>query len=253
MPEIILEVKELRKIYKVGTERIRALDGVSFKVPRGQICCVVGSSGSGKSTLLNQLAGLEKPTSGCVIIAGYNISAFSENKLARFRQRYIGFIFQSYNLLGSMTALENVSLPLLFRAIGKRKRFHVAKKALDNVGLSTRMNHRPSQMSGGQQQRVGIARAFVANPKIIFADEPTGNLDSVTSAEVLNMMLKLCRENDQTLLMVTHDSEIAKFADRVITLMDGRIISDINNTALNDKSNNAGDETNLKEDEGNHE
>ena len=232
MANSIIAVENLRKVYKVGSEQVVALDNINFTVPAGQVCCIVGTSGSGKSTLLNQLAGLEKPTRGKVIIGGHNISAFSENRLAVFRQKYVGFIFQSYNLIASMTAVENVCMPLIFRGMDKTKRLHAAKKILAEVGLAGRMRHTPSQMSGGQQQRVGIARAFVANPKIIFADEPTGNLDSKTTIEVMNMMVRLCRTNKQTLVIVTHDPELAKYADRIITIIDGNIVDDIPNESI---------------------
>ena len=234
MPEPIIKVKDLRKVYRVGSETVIALDNINLEVMPGQVCCIVGTSGSGKSTLLNQLAGLEKPTRGAVAISGKNISRFSENRLAKFRQKNIGFIFQSYNLLPNITALENVSMPLIFRGIPKTKREKAAKKILAEVGLSGRMAHKPSQMSGGQQQRVGIARAFVANPKIIFADEPTGNLDSKTTIEVMRMMIRLVREHDQTLVLVTHDAELAKYADRIVTIHDGNIVRDEANESIAD-------------------
>jgi len=228
----IIRVKNLRKVYKVGGEHVVALDDVSFEVPTGQICCIVGTSGSGKSTLLNQLAGLEKPTRGEVYIGKRNIAAFSEDKLAKFRQKYIGFVFQSYNLMASMTAVENVSLPLIFRGADKSTREKAAKNILAEVGLKGRITHTPAQMSGGQQQRVGIARAFVANPKIVFADEPTGNLDSRTTTEVMRMMAGLCRQHSQTLILVTHDPNLAKYADRIITILDGNITSDRKNRSI---------------------
>ena len=234
MPEPIIKVKDLRKVYRVGMEQVVALDKINLDILPGEVCCIVGTSGSGKSTLLNQLAGLEKPTKGAVVIGGRNISRFSENKLAKFRQKNIGFIFQSYNLLPNITALENVSLPLVFRGVSKKKREKAAKKILNEVGLSGRMAHKPSQMSGGQQQRVGIARAFVASPKIIFADEPTGNLDSKTTIEVMSMMIRLVREHNQTLVLVTHDPELAKYADRIVTLFDGNVVSDKENESIAD-------------------
>lgn len=234
MAEPIIRVKDLRKVYRVGGEQVVALDRINLEIPAGQVCCVVGTSGSGKSTLLNQLAGLEKPTRGGVIIGGRNISQFDENQLARFRQKNVGFIFQSYNLMPSITALENVSMPLVFRGIPKEKREKAAKKILREVGLSGRIRHKPAQMSGGQQQRVGIARAFVASPKIIFADEPTGNLDSHTTIEVMRMMIRLVRENSQTLILVTHDPELAKYADRIVTIIDGNIVNDAANTSIVD-------------------
>lgn len=226
MPEPIIKVRDLRKVYNIGGERVMALGGVSLDIPSGQICCVVGTSGSGKSTLLNQLAGLEKPTKGCVIIGGHNISEFSENRLARFRQKHVGFIFQSYNLMPSITALENVCMPLVFRGVPRSKREKAAKKILAEVGLAGRMGHKPSQMSGGQQQRVGIARAFVASPKIVFADEPTGNLDSKTTIEIMRMMVGIVRQNRQTMIIVTHNPELASYADRIVTLTDGVVVSD---------------------------
>jgi putative ABC transport system ATP-binding protein len=232
MNEPIIRVKNLRKVYRVGSEQVVALDDISFDVPTGQICCIVGTSGSGKSTLLNQLAGLEKPTRGQVFIGKHNISAFSENRLARFRQKNIGFVFQSYNLMASMSALDNVCLPLIFRGVDKEKRVRAAKKILAAVGLSGRIRHTPAQMSGGQQQRVGIARAFVANPKIIFADEPTGNLDSRTTVEVMRMMIRLCHQNNQTLILVTHDPSLARYADRILTILDGNILSDEENLSI---------------------
>lgn len=225
----IIQVKGLRKVYRIGSEQVVALDAIDLDVPRGQVCCIVGTSGSGKSTLLNQLAGLEKPSKGQVLIGGTNISQLSENRLARFRQKNVGFVFQSYNLIPAMTALENVSMPLIFRGIDKNKRNKAARRILKEVGLLNRANHKPSQMSGGQQQRVGIARAFVARPKIIFADEPTGNLDTRTTIEVMRMMVRLCKEYSQTLILVTHDNEIAQYADRIVTLRDGNIISDLPN------------------------
>lgn len=233
--EVVISVQNLSKIYKVGSERVVALDNINLDIYTGQVLCIVGTSGSGKSTLLNQLAGLEKPTHGRVLIGGRNISAFTEDQLAKFRQRYIGFVFQSYNLMPAMTALENVQLPLMFRGVPKRARIKAAKKALKEVGLADRMHHKPSQMSGGQQQRVGIARAFVATPKIVFADEPTGNLDTRTTIEVMRMMVRLSRENNQTLVIVTHDQEIAAYADRIVTIRDGVLIEDKPNQSLADR------------------
>ena len=231
----MIAVKNLTKIFRVGSEKVVALNDISLQIPKGQICCIVGTSGSGKSTLLNQLAGLEKPTKGQVFVTGKNISALGEGPLARFRQKNIGFVFQSYNLMATMTALENVSMPLIFRGMPKKKREVVAKRILKEVGLSDRAQHRPNQMSGGQQQRVGIARAFVATPKIIFADEPTGNLDTKTTIEVMRMMVRLCREYKQTLVLVTHDGEIAEYADRIVTMRDGIIVSDVANISLADR------------------
>lgn len=223
----IIEVKNLIKIYKVGSERVVALDNISFSVKEGEICCILGTSGSGKSTLLNMLAGLEKPTKGEIIVKGTHIEKMNEKRITRFRQKNIGFVFQSYNLLQDLTALENVAMPLTFRGVSKKKREKMAKRFLHMVGLGQRMYHKPTQMSGGQQQRVGIARAFVAMPHIVFADEPTGNLDTKTTKEVMQLMVNLCRQYNQTLLLVTHDRDIAAYADRILTIVDGRIISDV--------------------------
>ena len=225
----MIKVENLRKVYKVGGEKVVALDNISLHIEKGEFCCIVGTSGSGKSTLLNQLAGLEKPTKGKVKINGQLVSKMTEKELATFRQNNIGFIFQSYNLLPTLTAMENVAFPLLFRGIDKKTRQKKAKKILKDMGLGERMNHKPGEMSGGQQQRVGIARAFVGRPKVIFADEPTGNLDSATTEQVMKMLLDISRENNITFVMVTHDPELAKMAPRIITLKDGRVVSDMRN------------------------
>lgn len=226
-PKPIISVRDLRKVYQVGDEKVVALGNINLEILQGQIVCIVGTSGSGKSTLLNQLAGLEKPTRGAVYIGKTNISLLNENQLAIFRQHFLGFVFQSYNLLPTMTALENVALPMIFKGIGRRKRNKAALKMLAAVGLKKRAYHKPTQMSGGQQQRVGIARAFVSHPKVVFADEPTGNLDTHTTIDVMKMMVRFARRYDQTLIIVTHDAEIADYADRVITLIDGEIRSDL--------------------------
>jgi len=199
------------------------VDDVSFAIKKGEFCCLLGTSGSGKSTLLNLMAGIEKVTSGKIIIKGKDISDMNENALARFRQRYLGFVFQSYNLINSMTALENVEFPLVFKRVPLKKRRKQAKEILAKVGLENRLAHKPKEMSGGQQQRVGIARAFVAKPEIVFADEPTGNLDSKTTKEVMELIRQMARENRQTIVMVTHDQSLAAYADKVIHISDGKI------------------------------
>lgn len=223
--ETIIEVKDAKKIYKVGNERVIALDGVSFTIDKGDFCCLLGSSGSGKSTLLNIMAGIEKITSGEVLIKGKNITKMGEHQLAKFRQKYLGFVFQSYNLINSMNAIENVELPMIFKEISKKVRIKKSKEMLKKVGLEARMKHKPTQMSGGQQQRVGIARAFVANPEVVFADEPTGNLDSKTSSEIMNIIKQMAKEHNQTIVMVTHDINIAKYANKIINIHDGKIVS----------------------------
>ncbi|HJA24939.1 MAG TPA: ABC transporter ATP-binding protein [Candidatus Fournierella merdigallinarum] len=223
----IIRVEQLRKVYRVGKEKVVALNDVDLAIEPGEICCIVGPSGSGKSTLLNQLAGLEKPTRGKVYIGRHEISAMSENELAKFRQAHLGFIFQSYNLLPNLTAAENVALPLMFKGVPRKKRLEQAREELKRMGLGKRAGHKPTEMSGGQQQRVGIARAFVAKPKVIFADEPTGNLDSTTTRQVLYRMLTMAKENGITFVMVTHERDLASVADRVITIRDGRVESNI--------------------------
>lgn len=223
----LIKVKNLRKEYIAGEDKVIALKDVTFDIMPGEICCIFGTSGSGKSTLLNQLAGLESPTSGEILIGNIPISKLSENDLAIFRQRYLGFIFQSYNLMETMTAAENTALPLMFKGIDKKTREQSAKSILETVGLSHRLNHYPSQMSGGQQQRVGIARAFITKPKIVFADEPTGNLDTKTTIEVMEMIKDFAHKYNQTIILVTHEPDLAEYATRVITLADGEIISDI--------------------------
>ena len=222
--EPVIKVKDLYKIYRVGEERVRALNGVSFTINRGDFCSIVGTSGSGKSTLLNMLAGLEKPTKGEIVIAGEHMEQKSENQLVAFRREHIGFIFQSFNLMATMNAIENVALPLTFQGMDKKRRNKKAEEMLDLVGLTSHKKHKPNQMSGGQQQRVGVARALVVEPEIIFADEPTGNLDSNTSVEVMNLMKKVGREKNQTLVMVTHDNYLAGFADVILRIRDGKII-----------------------------
>ena len=222
--EPVIQVKNLYKIFRVGSSKVRALNGVDLTIYRGEFCAIVGTSGSGKSTMLNMLAGLEKPTKGEVIIGGQHLENMNENQLVKFRREKVGFIFQSFNLLGTMNAIENVALPLTFRGVDKKTREAKAVKMLKLVGLPKHMKHKPNEMSGGQQQRVGVARALVLDPEIIFADEPTGNLDSNTSAEVLKLMRKIVQEKNQTLVMVTHDNHLASFADRIFHIIDGKIV-----------------------------
>lgn len=220
----VISVRDLYKIYRVGETKVRALNGVDFTIYKGEFCAIVGASGSGKSTLLNMLAGLEGPTKGEIVIAGEHIESKTENELVRFRQAHIGFIFQSFNLMPTMTAVENVALPLTFQGVEKKTRTQKAQAMLDMVGLGKYKKHRPTQMSGGQQQRVGVARALVVEPEIVFADEPTGNLDFATSREVMGLMRRIVREKGQTLIMVTHDNELAEFADRIFHIRDGKIL-----------------------------
>ena len=222
----IIEVRNLRKEYPLGSETVVALGNINLQIMRGEICCIFGTSGSGKSTLLNQLAGMEKPTRGEVRIGGACVSRMNENELAAFRQNHLGFVFQAYNLLPYLTITENVAMPLMFRGVPRAKREKMARQLLCRVGLAHRLDHFPGQTSGGQQQRAGIARAFIAHPDVVFADEPTGNLDSKTTVEIMEMICGFARTYHQTIVLVTHDPEMASYADRVVHLIDGAIVGD---------------------------
>ena len=222
----IIEVRNLRKEYPLGSETVVALGNINLQIMRGEICCIFGTSGSGKSTLLNQLAGMEKPTRGEVRIGGACVSRMNENELAAFRQNHLGFVFQAYNLLPYLTITENVAMPLMFRGVPRAKREKMARQLLCRVGLAHRLDHFPGQTSGGQQQRAGIARAFIARPDVVVADEPTGNLDSKTTVEIMEMICGFARTYHQTIVLVTHDPEMASYADRVVHLIDGAIVGD---------------------------
>lgn len=224
----IIQLQNVRKIYRMGDEKIVALNDISLTFEKGKIYCLLGTSGSGKSTLLNMLAGLEKPTKGAIIFQNTHLEKLNEKQLAKFRQKHIGFVFQSYNLIQTLTALENVTLPLIFRRVPKSIRNKKARAMLTAVGLGNRTKHKPVEMSGGQQQRVSIARAFVNNPEIVFADEPTGNLDTRTTYEMMDLMVGIAREHNLTMIIVTHDLEIACYADQTIKLRDGNIESIVN-------------------------
>ena len=206
----------------MGQEKIIALNNINICFEKNKIYCILGTSGSGKSTLLNIIAGLEKPTSGQILFnKKIHLERLNENKLAEFRKKNIGFVFQAYNLFSTMTALENVCMPLIFSGVSKKIRLKKAKEMLINVGLENRINHKPSEMSGGQQQRVSIARAFINNPKVIFADEPTGNLDTKTTFEMMDLITNIAKKNSQTLIIVTHDLEISDYANVIIHIRDG--------------------------------
>ena len=223
MADTVIRLRNVKKIYRMGGESIKAVNNISLDFFRGEICCLLGTSGSGKSTLLNLISGLEKPTKGEIIMEKKHVERMNEDQLAKFRQQYIGFVFQSYNLLGTLTALENVMLPLVFHQVSKKERMERAMEMLRAVGLEERANHKPSELSGGQQQRVSIARAFVNNPQVVFADEPTGNLDTKTTYQMMDLMVGLAEKYKQTMIIVTHDLEISVYADRIIHLMDGRV------------------------------
>ena len=239
----LIDVRNVKKVYHVGTVGVHALRGVDLKIQAGDICSIIGRSGSGKSTLLNVLAGLEKVSAGEIVISGKHLERMTQGELILFRQKHIGFIFQSFNLMPYYTALENVALPLSFRGMPHAARIKRAADMLKMVGLETHMKHKPGELSGGQQQRVGIARALVANPEIVFADEPTGNLDSATGDEVMRMIIELLRKQKKTLVMVTHDAHIASFGDTVINLLDGRI-TDIQ---INSNTPGEGNEPDIQE------
>ena len=218
----ILQTTDLKKYYGTEPNITRALDGVNFSVEEGEFVAVVGTSGSGKSTLLHMMGGLDTPTSGSVMVRDKELAKMNDEQLTIFRRRNIGFIFQSYNLLQSYSALENVAMPLMFRGIPKGLRNRRAKMILKQVGLDKRMSHKPAQMSGGQQQRVGIARAFVSKPKIVFADEPTGALNRTSSNEGMDELVKL-NNKGTTIVMVTHDAKVAAKCGRVLFIVDGNI------------------------------
>ena len=217
-----IEIRGLRKVYKLGKERVVALDDINLTIQRGEICCILGTSGSGKSTLLNMMAGLERPTKGQVLYSGKDVCRFDERRWALFRQKNIGFVFQSFHLINSLNVMDNVELPLLYRRMAGSERKRLAQEVLEKVGLSHRMRHFPTQLSGGQCQRVAIARAIIGNPEIILADEPTGNLDSKMGAEVMELLHRLNKEDGRTIVMVTHNEEQAKQTSRTIRFFDGR-------------------------------
>lgn len=224
----LIEIKDIYKIYNPGENEVRALDGVSLTVEHGEFLAIVGQSGSGKSTLMNMLGLLDVPTSGEYKLDGVDVAHMTDDELSEIRNKQIGFIFQGFNLIPSLTAVENVELPLVYRGMKKEKRNKLALEALDRVGLSHRLDHLPKQMSGGQQQRVAIARAVAARPPIILADEPTGNLDSHSGVEVMKILHELHNEG-RTVILITHDNDIANEAQRVIRITDGQIVSDYKN------------------------
>lgn len=230
----LIEVRDLKKYYKLGGNIIKALDGINLDIKKGEFIALLGTSGSGKSTLLNMLAGLEYPTYGSIKYGNISLNELKETEITKFRNLNIGFVFQSYNLLPYLTAWENVSLPLTFKGAGVDQRKKEAYKILKQVGLANRMNNKPNELSGGQQQRVSIARAFVGTPKIIFADEPTGNLDTKTSFEVMKLIKDITSENNQTFIMVTHDDEMTEFADRTLFMRDGKIQTIQNNLTIDE-------------------
>jgi putative ABC transport system ATP-binding protein len=222
----LIETNDITKVYAMGDVEVHALRGVSLRVEKGELLSIMGPSGSGKSTMMNMLGCLDQPTAGTYYLAGVNVGQLSDNALADIRNRKIGFVFQTFNLLPRTTALQNVELPLIYRGFGGRERRRQATEALEMVGLGDRLHHRPNELSGGQQQRVAIARALVSQPEVILADEPTGNLDSRSGAEIVAIFQRLNTETGITVVFVTHDPDIAQHTRRVIRLMDGKIVLD---------------------------
>lgn len=221
----LVEIRDICKIYNPGENEVKALDHVSLTIHENEFVAIIGQSGSGKSTLMNMLGCLDVPTSGSYFLHGQDVSHMSDNELSDVRNKEIGFIFQGFNLIAGLTALENVELPLIYRGVGKRERLRLANTALNKVGLEERKTHKPSEMSGGQQQRVAIARAIAQAPPIILADEPTGNLDSGSSKEIMEILKKL-HEEGRTVILITHDNGIAGQAKRIIKIIDGKIVQD---------------------------
>lgn len=232
--EVLIDIRDMCKIYNPGENEVRALDGVSLQIMRGEYVAIIGQSGSGKSTLMNMLGCLDIPTSGTYILNGADASSLDDDELSDIRNKEIGFIFQGFNLIPSLTAVENVELPLIYRGVGKRERRQMSERALREVKLEHRMEHKPSEMSGGQQQRVAIARAIAQAPPIILADEPTGNLDSKSTKEIIGILKELHKEG-RTVILITHDNDIAKQAKRVIRIKDGKVEDDYFNEGWNDE------------------
>ena len=226
--EKLIRVQDMCKIYNPGENEVRALDHVHLEINRGEFVAIIGHSGSGKSTLMNMLGCLDVPTSGTYYLNGKDVSTMKDNQLSEIRNQEIGFIFQGFNLIANLNAIENVELPLIYRGIGKGERHRLAKEALTRVGLAKRMDHKPSEMSGGQQQRVAIARAIAAEPPVILADEPTGNLDSASTREIMEI-LKGLHDAGRSVILITHDNDIADQAKRVVRILDGRIVEDYYN------------------------
>ncbi len=224
----LIEIRDMSKVYNPGENEVRALNNISLSIGEKEFVAIIGQSGSGKSTLMNMLGCLDVPTSGTYTLKGRDVAELMDDELSEIRNKEIGFIFQGFNLIPSLTALENVELPLIYRGVSKSKRVQLAKEALTKVGLENRMTHKPSEMSGGQQQRVAIARAIAQAPPIILADEPTGNLDSHSSVEIMEILKKLHRDG-RTVIIITHDPVIASKAERIIHIMDGEIYKDERN------------------------
>lgn len=225
----LIHIENMKKIYNPGENEVRALDGIDLDIEKGELVAIVGHSGSGKSTLMNMLGCLDTPTSGKYVLDGQDVASMTDNQLADVRNKEIGFIFQGFNLISNLDAVGNVELPLVYRGVSKNERKQLAMEALKSVGLEDRMKHKPNEMSGGQQQRVAVARAVAAKPPIILADEPTGNLDTKSTQEIMEILKELHRSG-RTVIIITHDEEIASQAHRVIRILDGRIEEDYCNS-----------------------
>ncbi len=223
--EDVITLRDITRDFALGTETVKVLKGISLNIKRGEYVALMGPSGSGKSTLMNLLGCLDTPTSGTYTLNGHDVSSLEDNELAEIRNKEIGFVFQTFNLLPRITALQNVALPMIYAGIGQSERMRLAEEALVSVGLADRMTHRPNQLSGGQRQRVAIARALVNHPSIMLADEPTGNLDSKTSVEIMQLFQKI-HEQGNTIIVVTHEEDIADHAHRIIRLLDGQVCAD---------------------------
>ena len=223
--EPLIKVENIHKIYNPGENEVRALDGIDLEIGKGEFVAIIGHSGSGKSTLMNMLGCLDVPTSGNYFLNGHDVSKLTDNQLSDIRNKEIGFIFQGFNLIANLDAVENVELPLIYRGLGRQKRRQIAVEAFKKVGLGSRMKHKPNELSGGQQQRVAVARAIAAQPPIILADEPTGNLDTKSTTEIMEI-LKGLHKGGRTVIIITHDDDIARQVKRVVRIIDGRIEDD---------------------------
>jgi len=222
-----IETQEVTRVYRMGSSEVRAVNGVSLRIGTGEFVALLGTSGSGKSSLLNLIAGLDRPTSGAIVVHGNDLAQMSREELAQYRRRTVGMVFQSFNLIPSMTVLENVELPMRFAEVERSRRWTRAKAALERVGLGGRLNHRPTELSGGEQQRTSLARALVNMPQILLADEPTGNLDSHTGTEIMELIHELNEQMKMTVLMVTHERPLAeRYSERMVFLADGKVISE---------------------------
>jgi len=226
MSDLVVDAKDLRKIYQMGEVEVHALRGLDIEIRRGEVLSIMGPSGSGKSTLMNMLGCLDRPTSGEYYLDGESVAEMNDDQLADIRNRKVGFVFQSFNLLPRATAISNVELPLRYANVSGKDRRLRAIEALESVGLGDRVTHRPSELSGGQQQRVAIARALINDPAIVMADEPTGNLDTTSGEEIMQLLLNLNKQKDTTLIIVTHDPEVAELTNRIVMIRDGVVVED---------------------------